>query len=68
MPVVRAVPCVPRRLVAALISIGVLALAIDHAPAATNLPRSLAEWGQEVTAVDAAGPGRWTIAVVKRVE
>lgn len=45
-----------------------LTVAIDHAAAATNLPRSLREWGQEVAAVAADGSGQWTIAIVKRVE
>lgn len=45
-----------------------LVVAIDHAPAAVNLPRSLREWGQEVAAVTADGPARWTLTVVKRVE
>jgi len=45
-----------------------LVVTVDHAPAAASVPRSFAEWGQEVTAVAPAGPGHWTIAVVKRVE
>ena len=45
-----------------------LVVAIDHAPAAVNLPRSLADWGQEVVAVTPAGAGRWIVDVVKRVE
>ena len=45
-----------------------LTIAIDHAPALRNLPRSLADWGQEVAAIADAGPGRWVLTVVKRVE
>ena len=43
-------------------------IGFDHAPAVTNLPRSLREWGQEVVEVTAVGPGQWTLEVVKRVE
>lgn len=46
-----------------------LAIVIDHAPAVTNLPRSLRAWGQDVTEVvaDADAPSRWWIRVIKRV-
>ncbi|MCE9577392.1 MAG: sulfurtransferase TusA family protein [Deltaproteobacteria bacterium] len=44
-----------------------LRVLVDHEPASRNLPRSAREWGQEILAVDAAGPGRWTIDVRKRV-
>jgi tRNA 2-thiouridine synthesizing protein A len=45
-----------------------LRVIVDHEPASRNLPRSAREWGQEVLAVDAIGPGRWQIAVRKRVQ
>lgn len=41
---------------------------VDHEPATRNIPRSAAEWGQEVISVEARGPGRWVIALVKRAE
>lgn len=44
-----------------------LVVTVDHAPAARNVPRSAAEWGQEVVAVAEAAPGRWTIRLRKRV-
>ena len=45
-----------------------LAIAVDHAPAVTNLPRSLRAWGQDVTDVVAADtPSLWWIRVIKRV-
>ncbi|MBK9031802.1 MAG: sulfurtransferase TusA family protein [Myxococcales bacterium] len=44
-----------------------LVIAVDHPPAVRNLPRSLRDWGQEVTAVVEAGPAPWWIRVVKRV-
>ncbi|MEZ4402093.1 MAG: sulfurtransferase TusA family protein [Kofleriaceae bacterium] len=44
-----------------------LRVEFDHPPAARNLPRSLAAWGQQVSAVEPAGPGRWRLAVTKRV-
>jgi len=44
-----------------------LRVLVDHEPASRNLPRSAREWGQEILAVQAAGPGRWTIDVRKRV-
>lgn len=43
-----------------------LAVLVDHEPAARNVPRSAAEWGQEVRAVE-PGPDRtWRIVLVKR--
>ncbi|HUQ05580.1 MAG TPA: sulfurtransferase TusA family protein [Kofleriaceae bacterium] len=39
---------------------------VDHEPARRNVPRSAAEWGQEVLAVDEVTPGRWRIALRKR--
>ncbi len=44
-----------------------LRVLVDHEPAHRNLPRSAREWGQEILAVEPAGPGRWTIAIRKRV-
>lgn len=38
---------------------------VDHAPAADNVPRSLAGEGQEVVSIAAEG-GRWRIVVIKR--
>ena len=40
---------------------------VDHEPAVRNVPRSAAEWGQEVETVEAVGVGRWAICIVKRV-
>lgn len=48
----------------------VLRVVVDHEPASRNIPRSAAEWGQEVIAVAPlpGGPApRWTIALRKRV-
>lgn len=44
-----------------------LRVRVDHEPARRNVPRSAAEWGQEVVAVteDAGG---WVIELKKRVE
>lgn len=39
---------------------------VDHEPARRNVPRSAAEWGQEVLAVEEVTPGRWRIALCKR--
>jgi len=43
---------------------GVLRVLVDHEPATRNIPRSAAEWGQEVLRVTASGraPGRSTSA------
>lgn len=55
-----------------------LTLLVDHEPATRNIPRSAAEWGQEVRSVgpvdcaesaQSAGPaagGTWRIVLVKR--
>jgi tRNA 2-thiouridine synthesizing protein A len=44
-----------------------LTIVIDHAPALRNLPRSLADWGQEVALASAPdAPSPWRLAVVKR--
>ncbi|HWO19928.1 MAG TPA: sulfurtransferase TusA family protein [Kofleriaceae bacterium] len=46
---------------------GVLRVVVDHAPAARNIPRSAAEWGQEVLAVRALDGGRFAIDLRRRV-
>lgn len=46
---------------------GVLRVIVDHAPAARTIPRSAAEWGQEVLAVRALDPHRWAIDLRRRV-
>lgn len=46
---------------------GVLRVLIDHEPATRNIPRSAAEWGQEVLGVTGAGPQRWAIDLRRRV-
>lgn len=38
-----------------------LLVRVTHAPAATNVPRSAAEWGQTVLGVAPSGVGRWDI-------
>ena len=43
-----------------------LDVVVNHPPAATNVPRSAREWGQEVAGVTETAPGEWTIALVKR--
>jgi tRNA 2-thiouridine synthesizing protein A len=45
----------------------VLRVLVDHEPAIRNLPRSAAEWGQEVLGVTAVAPGTWAIDLRKRV-
>lgn len=42
-----------------------LTIVIDHPPARRNLPRSLADWGQEVELV-AGDAAPWRLRVVKR--
>jgi tRNA 2-thiouridine synthesizing protein A len=47
-----------------------LRVIVDHEPATRNLPRSAAEWGQEVLGVtELAGPSlrAWAIDLRKRV-
>jgi tRNA 2-thiouridine synthesizing protein A len=39
---------------------------VDHEPAIRNVPRSAAEWGQEVLAVTALAPALWRIHLRKR--
>lgn len=43
-----------------------LRVRVDHAPAARNVPRSAAEWGQEVVSVTEEA-ATWVIELVKRV-
>ncbi len=44
-----------------------LGVVVDHEPAARNIPRSAAEWGQEVRSVEPGEPaGTWRIVLVKR--
>ena len=47
----------------------VLRVIVDHEPATRNIPRSAAEWGQEVLQVipGGAAPGTWAIDLRKRV-
>jgi TusA-related sulfurtransferase len=45
----------------------VLRVVVDHEPAIRNIPRSAAEWGQEVVGVIDLAPGRWAIDLRKRV-
>jgi TusA-related sulfurtransferase len=51
----------------------VLRVIVDHEPATRNIPRSAAEWGQEVLEVTPSGghggavPGTWAIDLRKRV-
>jgi TusA-related sulfurtransferase len=45
-----------------------LRVVVDHPPARTNIPRSAAAWGQEVTGVVDLGDGRWAIDLIKRVD
>jgi len=46
---------------------GVLRVVVDHPPAARNVPRSAAEWGQEVLGVRALDEQRWEIDLRRRV-
>lgn len=46
---------------------GVLRVVVDHPPAARNIPRSAAEWGQEVLAVRSLDERRWAIDLRRRV-
>jgi len=45
----------------------VLRVIVDHEPAIRNIPRSAAEWGQEVVGVIGVVPGAWAIDLCKRV-
>ncbi|MCA9675747.1 MAG: sulfurtransferase TusA family protein, partial [Myxococcales bacterium] len=44
-----------------------LRIRVDHEPARRNVPRSAAEWGQEVVGVADADGGGWVITLRKRV-
>jgi TusA-related sulfurtransferase len=44
-----------------------LRVIVDHEPATRNIPRSAAEWGQEVIAVIGLSPRTWAIDLRKRV-
>ncbi len=44
-----------------------LRVIVDHEPASRTIPRSAAEWGQEVIGVTELAPGRWAIDLCKRV-
>jgi TusA-related sulfurtransferase len=44
-----------------------LRVVVDHEPATRNIPRSAAEWGQEVIAVAQLSPHTWAIDLRKRV-
>ena len=46
---------------------GVLRVLVDHEPATRNIPRSAAEWGQEVIGVIGVVPGTWAIDLRRRV-
>ena len=45
----------------------VLRVLVDHEPATRNIPRSAAEWGQEVIGVIGLAPGTWAIDLRRRV-
>jgi TusA-related sulfurtransferase len=44
-----------------------LRVIVDHEPATRNIPRSAAEWGQEVLGVTSLSPRTWAIDLRKRV-
>lgn len=44
-----------------------LRVVTDHEPASRNIPRSAAEWGQEVLGVSRLSDGIWAIDLVRRV-
>lgn len=44
-----------------------LRVIVDHEPATRNIPRSAAEWGQEVIGVTCVSPRTWAIDLRKRV-
>jgi len=44
-----------------------LRVIVDHEPATRNIPRSAAEWGQEVIGVTCLSPRTWAIDLRKRV-
>lgn len=45
----------------------VLRVIVDHEPATRNIPRSAAEWGQQVLGVTSLSPRTWAIDLRKRV-
>lgn len=45
----------------------VLRVLVDHEPAIRNIPRSAAEWGQQVIGVTPVAPRTWAIDLRKRV-
>jgi tRNA 2-thiouridine synthesizing protein A len=45
----------------------VLRVLVDHEPATRNIPRSAAEWGQEVIGVIGVAPDTWAIDLRRRV-
>ncbi len=44
-----------------------LRVVTDHEPASRNIPRSAAEWGQEVLGVRQLSDGIWAIDLIRRV-
>ena len=44
-----------------------LRVLVDHEPATRNIPRSAAEWGQEVIGVAGVAPSTWAIDLRRRV-
>lgn len=46
---------------------GLLRVIVDHEPATRNVPRSAAEWGQEVLGVTRLTAHTWAIDLRKRV-
>ena len=44
-----------------------LRVIVDHEPAIRNIPRSAAEWGQEILGVAPLSPTTWAIDLRKRV-
>lgn len=44
-----------------------LRVIVDHEPATRNIPRSAAEWGQDVLGVTSLSPRTWAIDLRKRV-
>ncbi|MEO7091701.1 MAG: sulfurtransferase TusA family protein [Polyangiales bacterium] len=45
----------------------VLRVITDHEPASRTIPRSAAEWGQEVIGVSSLPDGTWAIDLCRRV-
>ena len=44
-----------------------LRVIVDHEPAIRNIPRSAAEWGQEILGISVLSPTTWAIDLRKRV-